>query len=65
MDMIRRYTKEAGVRDLSRHIDRVCRKYVRNTVGKKAKKTTMVSSKSLKNYLGSYRYSLEKKHQKP
>ena len=65
MDMIRRYTKEAGVRDLSRNLDRVCRKYVRNTVGKKAKKTTMISSKSLKNYLGSYRYSLEKKHQKP
>lgn len=57
-DIIRYYTREAGVRSLDREIAKVCRKVVtQNSLrkGEKSQKVT-VSSKNLEKYLGVKRY---------
>ena len=65
-DMVRYYTREAGVRSLEREISKICRKVVKELVsgGKEGKIT--VSSRNLEKYLGVHRYSFgiaEKKNQ--
>lgn len=58
-DIIRYYTREAGVRSLERQIAKVCRKAVKE--GAKAKRIdAQVSPETLENYLGvrKYRYGL-------
>lgn len=58
-DIIRYYTREAGVRSLERQIAKVCRKAVKE--GAKAKRIdAKVSPETLENYLGvrKYRYGL-------
>lgn len=65
-DMIRYYTREAGVRNLERDIAKVCRKVVKEIVHQesedKSKKTpkTVVSKENLEKYLGvkRFRYGL-------
>ncbi len=58
--IIRRYTKEAGVRDLERQIASICRKVVKDLLQKGRDKTIKVSSKTLVKYLGvpKYRYGV-------
>ena len=51
-EIIRHYTREAGVRNLERDISKVCRKVVRNVLGKKTKKKTIVTEKNIEQYLG-------------
>ena len=60
-DIIRYYTREAGVRNLEREISKICRKVVKSIVLNKGKDkdTTKVSitTRSLEKYLGVKRFS--------
>lgn len=51
LDIIRYYTREAGVRTLERQIAKVCRKATRIIVSEEKKRVTVTKS-SLENYLG-------------
>ncbi len=55
-DIVRYYTREAGVRNLEREISKICRKVVKEVLLKKRDKTTTVSPKSLEKYLGVQRF---------
>ncbi len=57
--VIRRYTREAGVRELERQVARVFRKVAREIVEKKEKKVSkiVVNDKNLQRYLGPFKYS--------
>ncbi len=59
-DIIRYYTREAGVRSLEREISKICRKVVKDLLLKKASGKVSVSSENLENYLGvrRFRYGL-------
>ncbi|KAA0450323.1 MAG: endopeptidase La, partial [Candidatus Thioglobus sp.] len=52
LDIIRYYTREAGVRSLSRTISTICRKVVKEVVVKKRKTKANINSKNLEKYLG-------------
>jgi len=56
--MVRRYTREAGVRELERQIAGVFRKVAREIVEKKTKSRT-VGISELTKYLGPYKYSAQ------
>jgi len=56
MDMIRYYTREAGVRNLEREISKIGRKAVKQLLLKPAEKTITISSKNLDTYLGVRRF---------
>ena len=56
-DMVRYYTREAGVRALEREISKVSRKVVKSLVLKKREAKTAVTAKNLGNYLGVRRYT--------
>ncbi len=62
MEMIRTYTREAGVRNLEREIAKLARKAVTQIVGKKAK-TVEVTPENLESFLGvkRFRYGLAEK----
>lgn len=65
-DMIRYYTREAGVRGLERELSKICRKVVRQVVLSKGEKKILVTPKNLDKFLGVQRYSYgmaEKKNQ--
>ncbi|MGA7983357.1 MAG: endopeptidase La [Chromatiaceae bacterium] len=55
-DIIRHYTREAGVRNLEREISKVCRKVVKEVLLKKRTSAVVVTSKGLDKYLGVQRY---------
>lgn len=59
-DIVRYYTREAGVRSLEREISKICRKVVKELLGGKGKKTVgrkvTVTPKNLDKYLGVRRY---------
>jgi ATP-dependent Lon protease len=55
-DIVRLYTREAGVRSLEREIAKICRKVVKNAVLKPKDKATSVTSRNLEKYLGVYRF---------
>ncbi len=57
-DVIRHYTREAGVRSLEREIAKICRKVVKSlALDKKGKKRQVqISSRNLDKYLGVRRY---------
>ena len=55
-DIVRLYTREAGVRSLEREIAKICRKVVKNAVLKPTEKATSVSSRNLDKYLGVHRF---------
>ncbi len=59
-DIIRYYTREAGVRSLERELAKICRKVVKDVVLKPQEKRVSVTSKNLDKYLGvrRYRYGL-------
>ena len=52
LDIIRYYTREAGVRGLDRTISTICRKVVKEVVLKKRKSKAIINAKSLSKYLG-------------
>lgn len=55
-DIIRYYTREAGVRSLEREISKICRKVVKMLLLKKADKKVIVASKNIDKFLGVRRY---------
>lgn len=55
-DIIRYYTREAGVRSLEREVSKICRKVVKMLLLKKQDKKVTVSSKNLDKFLGVRRY---------
>ncbi len=56
-DMIRYYTREAGVRGLEREISKVCRKVVKDLLLDKDSKKVVVDSDQLDKYLGVRRFN--------
>ena len=55
-DIVRHYTREAGVRNLEREISKICRKVVKEVLLKKRDTTVTVSPKGLDKYLGVQRF---------
>ncbi len=55
-DIIRYYTREAGVRSLEREISKICRKVVKMLLLKKQERKINVSSKNLDKFLGVRRF---------
>ncbi len=62
IDIVRFYTREAGVRGLEREINKICRKVVRDFLMKKAKSLQVVNSENLEKYLGVRRYTFGVTH---
>jgi ATP-dependent Lon protease len=60
LDIVRYYTREAGVRNLEREISKICRKAVKQLLTEKDTKTLSVTPKNLGKYLGvrRFRYGL-------
>ena len=58
LEVVRRYTREAGVRNLERNIAGICRKIARDRLKKKRKKQYRITAQSIAKYLGvaKYRY---------
>ncbi len=56
-DIIRYYTREAGVRSLEREISKICRKVVKQLLLKKQDHKVQVAAKNLDKFLGVRRYS--------
>lgn len=52
LSIIRHYTKEAGIRDLERHLSKICRKAVSEFLKKDTKKPITVTTKRVHQYLG-------------
>jgi len=66
MEIIRHYTREAGVRELERMVANVCRKVAKRVAGKK-KVSDKIGSAEVKRFLGIQRYldrSRERKNEK-
>ncbi|WP_045226847.1 endopeptidase La [Methyloterricola oryzae] len=55
-DIIRYYTREAGVRSLEREIAKICRKVVKNLLLKPSTKRVLVTHRNLEQYLGVQRF---------
>src|SRR2546423_3762669 len=65
-DIIRYFTREAGVRSLEREISKICRKVVKLLVTKDKEKRVLVTPKNLDKFLGVRRFTYgiaEKKNQ--
>jgi ATP-dependent Lon protease len=56
-DMIRFYSREAGVRNLERDISKICRKVVKDLLLKPKKSCQHINEENLDNYLGVRRFS--------
>ena len=63
-DIIRFYTREAGVRNLEREIAKLCRKVVKRILLKKLDKVVKINHKNLEKYLGvkKFRFGLAEEH---
>ena len=63
-DVIRHYTREAGVRNLEREMAKVCRKVVKAILLKPTGKKVSVTSRNLEKYLGvkRFRYGRAEEH---
>ncbi len=67
-DIVRFYTREAGVRGLERQIGAVCRKEARSIAARRKQKLTEevnVSPEKLEHYLGKPKYRQDKINEKP
>jgi ATP-dependent Lon protease len=51
-DIVRYYTREAGVRNLERELSKICRKVVKQILLKRGVKSVSVTSKNLEEFLG-------------
>jgi len=56
-DIVRYYTREAGVRSLERELSKICRKVVKSLLLKKSSGQVEVTADNLHDYLGVRRYS--------
>jgi ATP-dependent Lon protease len=56
-DIVRYYTREAGVRSLERELSKICRKVVKGLQLKKLEPTVVVTADNLPDYLGVRKYS--------
>ncbi|MDD5296849.1 MAG: endopeptidase La [Rhodocyclaceae bacterium] len=56
-DIVRYYTREAGVRSMEREVSKICRKVVKSLVLKKRSSKLVVNAKNLDKFLGVRRYS--------
>jgi ATP-dependent Lon protease len=66
LEIIQRYTREAGVRSLEREISKICRKVVKDLLLEPTDKKVTVDSKNVEKYLGVKRFrfgSAEEKNQ--
>jgi ATP-dependent Lon protease len=61
--VIRRYTREAGVRNLEREIASICRKLAREAVKEGDRSEFIVNEKSIPKHLGPYRFRTEQVEQ--
>ena len=64
LTIIRRYTREAGVRNLEREISSVCRKLAREALKERDKTEFKVNEKSIAKYLGPFRFRQEQVEEK-
>jgi ATP-dependent Lon protease len=64
LTLIRRYTREAGVRNLEREISSVCRKLAREVLKETDKVEFKVTEKSVSKFLGPYRFRQEQVEEK-
>jgi ATP-dependent Lon protease len=62
-DLIRHYTREAGVRNLEREISKICRKVVKEIIAKKSKKKITINSKNIEKYLGVHQFQYGQKEE--
>lgn len=62
-EIIRHYTREAGVRNLERDIARICRKVVKEILSVKKNKRMTITANNIEKYLGAkkFRYGLAEK----
>ena len=56
LEIIRRYTREAGVRNLDREIARICRKFARKLVAGELAPPVTIQREDLREWLGAPRY---------
>ena len=56
-DIVRYYTREAGVRSMERDISKLCRKVVKTLLLKKSQTKVAITSRNLDKFLGVRRYS--------
>ncbi|MEX0958989.1 MAG: endopeptidase La [Burkholderiales bacterium] len=56
-DIVRYYTREAGVRNLEREISKICRKVVKSLLLKKRERKISITARNLDKYLGVRRYT--------
>ena len=56
-DIVRYYTREAGVRSLERELGKICRKVVKGLLLKKYMPTVVVNAENLSEFLGVRKYS--------
>ena len=56
-DIVRYYTREAGVRSLEREISKLCRKTIKQTLTDKTMKGAIISSANLADYLGVQKFT--------
>jgi ATP-dependent Lon protease len=64
VEIIRKYTREAGVRNLEREIGNVCRKVARRVVKKGAKHREEITGASISEFLGVARFRDSEVHEK-
>jgi ATP-dependent Lon protease len=62
--IIRRYTREAGVRNLERELSSVCRKLARAALKEKDRTEFKITGKSIPKHLGPYRFRTEQVEEK-
>lgn len=63
-DIVRYYTREAGVRSLEREISKVCRKVIKSLLLGQAKPTVVVSAQNLDEFLGVRKFTYGRAEQK-
>lgn len=56
LEIVRRYTREAGVRNLQREISKICRKLVKQILQENPTDKLVVTADNLEDYLGVYHY---------
>ena len=64
LEIIRKYTREAGVRNLEREIGNVCRKVARRVVKKGARHKEEITAESISDFLGVARFRDSEVHEK-
>jgi ATP-dependent Lon protease len=57
LDIVRYYTREAGVRSLDREISKICRKVIKTLLVRKRSSKIIVNSRNLEKFLGVRRYT--------